>query len=152
METDASGAQVLTNLIVSVANGREDVSGEVVDGYVAGATIFQDLNNNNVLDEGEPSTITSATGSFILPNVSPDSGKPIKIITGFDIGTNSPIVTSLGLPTIVDGSSAIVSPLSSVAYNLASGNPSLNEDQLAYLTGNYFGVISIPSLIRYFYR
>ena len=146
--TDASGAQVLTNLIVSVANGREDVSGEVVDGYVAGATIFQDLNNNNVLDEGEPSTITSATGSFILPNVSPDSGKPIKIITGFDIGTNSPIVTSLGLPTIVDGSSAIVSPLSSVAYNLASGNPSLNEDQLAYLTGNYFGVSS-TSLVSF---
>ena len=53
--TDAYGDTVLKNIEVSVNNLAEDISGSVVDGYVAGATIFQDLDNDNVLDAGEPS-------------------------------------------------------------------------------------------------
>ena len=66
---------------------------------MAGATVFQDLNNNNILDSGEPNTKTSATGAFTLPNIVSSATAPIKMITGFDIGTNKPIVTSLGVPT-----------------------------------------------------
>ena len=41
-------------MTVKVQDVAETVSGKVIDGHVAGATIFQDLDNDNVLDPGEP--------------------------------------------------------------------------------------------------
>jgi hypothetical protein len=42
------------------------LSGKVVDGYINGATVFCDANNNGVLDAGEASTTTSGQGDFTL--------------------------------------------------------------------------------------
>ena len=67
--TDSGGTTTLRNLEFSVTDASEAMSGSVVDGYVAGATIFQDLNNNNALDSGEPSTTTSSTGQFTLSGI-----------------------------------------------------------------------------------
>ena len=83
-------------MTVKVQDVAETVSGKVIDGYVAGATIFQDLDNDNVLDPGEPNTKTTSTGSFSLSGVIASPNAPIKMITGFDIGTNEAIVTTLG--------------------------------------------------------
>lgn len=40
------------------------ISGKAIDGYIVGATAFLDKNFNNVLDEGEPSVITTESGTF----------------------------------------------------------------------------------------
>jgi VCBS repeat-containing protein len=112
--TDSDGVTVLKNIEVSVNNLAEDISGSVVDGYVAGATIFQDLDNDNVLDAGEPSTTTSSTGEFTLSNIVASSSAPLKIISGFDIATNKAIVTSLGTPSN-SAAQVLVSPVSTVA-------------------------------------
>ena len=112
--TDVYGDTVLKNIEVSVNNLAEDISGAVVDGYVAGATIFQDLDNDNVLDAGEPSTTTSSTGEFTLSNIVASSSAPLKIISGFDIATNKAIVTSLGTPSNTTAQ-VLVSPVSTVA-------------------------------------
>ena len=36
------------------------ITGKAIDGYLAGATVCLDLNNNGVCDAGEPSAITGA--------------------------------------------------------------------------------------------
>jgi hypothetical protein len=61
--TDAAGnvGAVTSNLYFTL---NTTVSGKVVDGYVAGATVFADLNNNDAQDAGEPSAVTSATGGY----------------------------------------------------------------------------------------
>ena len=43
------------------------LSGKVIDGYIVGARVCLDVNSNNTCDAGEPSTISDATGSYILP-------------------------------------------------------------------------------------
>lgn len=42
------------------------VTGKVVDGYIRGATVYWDCNNNTTLDAGEISTITTAGGSYAI--------------------------------------------------------------------------------------
>jgi hypothetical protein len=44
------------DLRITVTDVNETVSGVLIDGYLAGATVFQDLNNNGALDSGEPNT------------------------------------------------------------------------------------------------
>ena len=41
-----------------------DASGKVIDGYITGATVFLDLNFNNALDQGEPSTVSTKRGDY----------------------------------------------------------------------------------------
>ena len=79
--TDTAGVTTLKNLEFNVTDVAEAVSGSIVDGYVAGATIFQDLDNDNILDSNEPFTVTSATGSFILSGVVSSSNAPLKMIS-----------------------------------------------------------------------
>lgn len=45
------------------------VSGNVIDGYVSGATVFVDLNGDGVLNPGEVSTTTDAFGNFSFSGV-----------------------------------------------------------------------------------
>lgn len=68
------------------------------DSYLSGWTVYFDANNNNVLDAGEPSAITSSTGSYTLNGVKPGTPR-IRAIT------QSPyyaLVSSLA-PTLTSG-------------------------------------------------
>ncbi|WP_377475711.1 MAG: hypothetical protein P2A85_23115 [Microcoleus anatoxicus] len=40
--------------------------GSVIDGYIAGATVFLDANKNGVLDASEPSATTGPKGEYGL--------------------------------------------------------------------------------------
>ena len=53
---------------LSVPSGTSaELSGVVADGYLEGATVFLDLNQNQVRDEGEPVSVpTDASGAFSL--------------------------------------------------------------------------------------
>lgn len=63
----------------------QNVSGTVVDGYIAGATVFIDENNNLTLDNGEVSTITDSQGNWTLEA---RDGEVVSI-GGIDITTGS---------------------------------------------------------------
>ena len=80
--TDTSSASVIKNIEFNVTDIAEGVSGSIVDGYVAGATIFQDLDNDNVLDAGEPYTVTSSTGEFTLTGIISSPTASLKMILG----------------------------------------------------------------------
>ncbi|MDC0491384.1 VCBS domain-containing protein, partial [Paracoccaceae bacterium] len=137
--TDSGGTTTLRNLEFSVTDASEAMSGSVVDGYVAGATIFQDLNNNNILDSDEPFTVTSSTGDFVLSGIVASKTAPLKMISGFDIGTNQPIVTSLGVPTTLSGE-AVASPIATITSISQAGNVEASLEDVVDRVATYFDV------------
>ena len=118
-----SGSTASTNTLAA------SIVGKVADGYLSGATVFLDKNNNYQLDAGEPSTTTDSTGSFTLTIDPVDVGKyPIVALaikdTTVDLDTNTPVtstyvlsmhgvsVTSANTGTITGTVSNFISPIS----------------------------------------
>jgi len=101
--------------------------GIVADGYIAGATVYIDANNNGALDEGEPFTITDANGDFTL--VSPFSG-PIRAFGGTNLDTGRPNTVQFSAP---DGAT-VINPLTSLVQSLvetSSGATSVADAEAA---------------------
>lgn len=42
------------------------LSGKVIDGYVSGATVWLDFNNNGVFEDGEPTAVSGEAGNYSL--------------------------------------------------------------------------------------
>ena len=137
--TDSEAGSAVRNLEFNVIDAPEAMSGSVVDGYVAGATIFQDLDNDNVLDSNEPYTVTSSTGEFVLSGIVASKTAPLKMISGFDIGTNQPIVTTLGVPTTLSGN-AVASPIATLTSISQSENADSNLGDVLGRVASYFDV------------
>ncbi|WP_441459807.1 hypothetical protein [Burkholderia thailandensis] len=55
------------------------ISGKAIDGYLAGATVCLDLNNNGVCDAGEPSAVTDGSGAFSIPYSGDATGKTLLV-------------------------------------------------------------------------
>lgn len=94
---------------------------KVADGYVSGATVFADANNNGKLDPGESSAITDANGNF-----SPLAGGPLVAIGGTDVSTGLSFKCELEAPA---GSTAIT-PLTTLILMLQSQGLSNAEAQV----------------------
>ena len=105
-----------------------EVKGSVVNGYVAGATVFQDLNGNNKWDEGEPKTETGADGSFTLKEQL-GSKAPIVILGGTDISTG------LAYSNILKGppGATVITPLTTLVSALMASGKTQAEAEAAVL-------------------
>ena len=114
-------------IAVVVQNVPDLVSGIAVDGYVAGATVFQDLDNNGALNFGEPNTSTNAMGSFSLTLSSVNNSAPVRIINGYDLATNE-IHPSIMDISVTETGSYIITPISTLVGRL--------KIQDSTLTGN----------------
>jgi hypothetical protein len=103
--TDESGASVSEIIrFKSYALG-----GFVIDGYIAGATVFFDANKNGVLDASEPSATTGDNGEYDLDldsnvfdtnrngELDPEEGN-IVAFGGIDTATNLPLETPVTAP------------------------------------------------------
>ncbi|QFS37631.1 hypothetical protein [Burkholderia cepacia] len=55
------------------------VTGKAIDGYLVGAMVCLDLNNNGVCDSGEPTAVTDGTGQFSIPYSGDATGKTILV-------------------------------------------------------------------------
>jgi hypothetical protein len=64
LPTGATQAAGTANYIIPAGT---TATGTVIDGYVAGATVFADANGNGIWDAGEATTTTDARGNFSLP-------------------------------------------------------------------------------------
>ena len=84
----------------------------VLDGYLAGATVFVDVNKNGVLNNAEASTTTNASGQFHL---NPGSG-PLIAFGGTDVSTGLPFKGQISAPP----NSAVISPLTTLLNDLQS--------------------------------
>ena len=89
--------------------------GRVVDGYVVGATVFYDENNNGILDDSESNYIgvTDADGNFQLPDFSAASqgGSVVVLPGGVDTNTGHKIgAMQVNVPKDADGNPILSDP------------------------------------------
>ena len=97
--------------------------GQVVDGYISGATVFADANGDGVWEPGEATTTTDSAGNFTLQNA---SGQLV-MTGGVDISTGLAFTGTMTAPS----GYKIVSPLTTVVNALLPANPSAADLQNA---------------------
>ena len=119
-------ASVSQAIAVNIQNVADLVSGLVLDGYVAGATVFQDLDNDGILDSGEPNTSTNSLGSFSLTLSSVSRSAPVRIINGYDLASNEIHPSIMDISTTETGD-YIISPISTLVGRLKIKDSSLTE-------------------------
>ncbi|MGL3111436.1 VCBS domain-containing protein [Bradyrhizobium sp. BR 1432] len=108
------------DLTLTVTPGANEINALDIDGYIGGATVFADANNNGILDAGEAFTTTRADGSFTL---SGGSG-PLVSIGGVDISTGLQVDGVLRAPE----GSTVITPLTTLIAALIDST-SLTADQ-----------------------
>ena len=100
---DASGSP---QLVATTAT----YSGKAIDGYISGATVFADANENGIYDSGESTTTTDADGNFTLV----DALGSLIMSGGTDISTGQAFQGRLLAPA----GSKIVSPLTTLVKTM----------------------------------
>ncbi len=98
----------------STSNYGTFYHGAAIDGYIANATVFVDTNANGVLDPGEYSTTTDASGNYALPQGI--SGTVI-VTGGTDIATGLPLTMSLAAPSGATSVTALTTLVQQIADN-----------------------------------
>lgn len=120
-----------------------NVSGVAVDGYLAGASVYVDFNNDGSQSAGEPSALTDKNGYFSTGKDGTDycakdasglaslhclkastikTGDIIRTAGGFDVFTGEPFLGSLAARVSVDEDGVVanqmISPLTSVLVDV----------------------------------
>ncbi len=122
--TDTQGSSSSRTFFLIPDKQGISIFGLAIDGYLSGATVFLDVNNNGELDEGEFSTITDENGfySLELPQeldingngiFDPEEGTIIAI-GGVDTATGLTLET----PLKATGGSQVISPLTTLIAQL----------------------------------
>jgi Ca2+-binding RTX toxin-like protein len=125
---------------VTVTDAQEGISGTLIDGYLAGSTVFQDINNNGVADSGEPSTTTDVLGNFSLTLTSTSPDARIRVVnSGFDIGANETLGAMLDINPNTSGS-FIMTPASTVAARMLSYQALLNATETEAIIADSLGL------------
>ena len=138
--TDPDGLTNNQTVSVAVTDVNETISGKLIDGYIGGATVFQDLDNDGVLDAGEPYTTTDSTGAFSLTLQSASSDTPVRVInSGFDTATNDVLTASLDISATSSGS-YILTPLSTLSARMLSFDSDLYKDTAEQIVADAFGI------------
>lgn len=138
VNADAASVIVAKSLI----NGTATLNGTVMDGgYVNGATVFVDSNFDGILNNGEKSTLTNATGGYTLVGT---IGQLVAT-GGIDITTNAP---SKAIYTAIMGST-VISPISTLIAQKVFNGDSVASAETAVqsalgITGNINLNISNP--------
>ena len=65
----------------------KSISGLAIDGYISGATVCVDVNNNNLCDANEPQSTTLSDGSFTFNANIKTGAHTIIVLGGTDIAT-----------------------------------------------------------------
>jgi hypothetical protein len=94
------------------------LTGTVADGYLAGATVYADVNGNSELDTGEPSTTSDANGDFVLAD---GQGGALRAFGGTNIDTGRLNELHLSAPI----GSTVVNPLTTLIETLVEGGDSI---------------------------
>jgi len=106
------------DLLNSFVDGN--VQGRAFDGYISGATVFIDTNQDGVLTPGEINTTTDALGHFLFEGNLPDGR--LVLTGGIDIATNQPFIGTLSEP---DGAFKL-SPLTTLVNQLLQNGQAEN--------------------------
>ncbi|WP_310451438.1 putative Ig domain-containing protein [Sulfuritalea sp.] len=118
--TDPTGANDVA--AIQDAAGNDAIgftTGVVADGYIRGAQIYIDTNNNGLAEAGEAlaGVVTNGNGNFILP-----AGTPAGVILatgGVNIDTGVPNTMVFKAPA----GSTVISPLTTLVQTMIAQNP-----------------------------
>jgi len=112
--TDEAGntSDATTKRVVTVS----PETGNVIDGYISGATVFADVNHDGKLDPGDAFGTTDQFGHFVLGPGSTQG--PLVLIGGTDTATKLPFTGVLTAPT----GSTQVTPLTTLVQSVAAAN------------------------------
>lgn len=121
-------ATLLTGCSSSSNNTTTNLGGNASDGYIVGATVFLDLNNNLTRDANEPQTTTGAKGLYNLDltGLTPAQIAAGKIVLtgGIDDSTDAPFTSILTAKTDGNSTSAAITPITSLITALVeAGTP-----------------------------
>ena len=113
--TDGKGGTVTQTASITITGEHNYYSsgGYAADGYISGATVFQDLNGNGKWDEGEPKGTTDANGKFAI-NLVEGSAATLIVTGGTDISTKIAFTGVLKAPP----GSSVVTPLTTMIQAL----------------------------------
>ena len=108
----------------SSSTATESFSGKVADGYLAGARVCLDLNDNQTCDDGEPSTVSSSGGAFTIEGATAEqlasAALVVEIIVGETVDEDNPGTAIDKTYTLTAPAGyAFVSPLTTMVHNEA---------------------------------
>lgn len=117
--TDGSGAVASQTLDLTVVDAvRPMTQGKLADGYISGAVIFADEDNDGIWDSTEPFTTTDETGTFFLPDTGP------LIASG---GTNIDTGLANTLVLTAPQGATVVNPITTLIVALTAAGATVEE-------------------------
>ncbi len=128
--TSSSGEEPAIGEANAVEPLTTAIAGRVADGYLQGATVCVDINENGRCDTDEPQSLSGAGGTYSLDVPEDASDKPILAIvpaTAIDEDTGEAIGKELYFSTPGDKPS-FVSPITTLVHQELKKNPSLNTE------------------------
>ena len=128
----ASAKSALTAL--SEALSVSGIQAAVVDGYIAGAKVFVDQNNDGKANAGEWSGTTDAKGFYVLPATV--SGAKITASGGKDILTQKDFVGVLSAPA----GSTVMNPITTLVQTVLESNPNALVSDAKSLVSTALGI------------
>ena len=114
------------------------VAGTAVDGYLKGANVCLDLNNNNICDTAEPSATTKSDGTFVINTILPQKDFNIIVSGGIDSDTGKSFNGILYAPYEANVSKIYVTPISTMVSKLTKEGVSIDEAKKK--TAAFFGI------------
>ena len=116
---DGNGGTASETVTVTIEGANDTLTGVVVDGYIAGATVFADADNDGVLDSGEASDITDSAGNFELV----DGIGALVMTGGVDVATGLAFDGVMRAPA----GSTVVTPLTTLISTLVGQGQTQGE-------------------------
>jgi len=135
--TDSGGATYDETFSVAVNNV---VNGNVADGYISGATVFRDTDNDGTLDTGEVSTTSDVEGNFRLVG----GEGSIVMRGGTDVSTGLPFEGLLLAPA----DASVATPLTSLIAKMVT--PDVDEAEAEAALTAALGIVSPPEGLQHF--
>ncbi len=125
----------------------QSLAGKAADGYLRGATVCLDLNNNLQCDDGEPTTQSGAGGAYQFDDLDADLDLTgvrvvVEVIAGATIDEDqpdTPVAKAYRL-SAPPGRHAFVSPLTTMIDVQMQLAPELSEDEAKALVKQQLGV------------
>lgn len=114
----------------------EPLTGRVADGYIQGATVCLDLNDNKRCDAGEPSAVTGTDGKFSIEGGSAEQRRAHALVAEVPAGAidqdnpGAPIDARYVMSG-TQGNHAFVSPLTTMVQSLLETNSARTADEVA---------------------
>ncbi|MBX2885012.1 MAG: hypothetical protein KTR32_33960 [Granulosicoccus sp.] len=111
-------------------SGPGIITGRVADGYLQGATVCVDINENGECDNDEPSATTGAGGTYFLNAGDSAANKPVIADVppeAIDEDTGQPIGKRLLLSTLPDQTD-FISPITTLVVEELKNNPGLSKE------------------------